>query len=142
VTTAGYLRLLTIAALSALGRNVSRRAKWKRHITLADTARLNGSPLGSEVRRSSTHNGRSRRLNLLAARPPRFEGTNAPPCYDTKVLIVVTVGRFHTASVESGYGIRQQVSVGGDLYRLALFRTIPATLLKRSWGSRASRQGA
>jgi hypothetical protein len=40
------------------------------------------------------------RNNLLAAPPPQFEGFNAPPRYDTKVLIVVTVRRFHIASFD------------------------------------------
>jgi hypothetical protein len=39
---------------------------------------------------------------LLTAPSIRFEGFNARPGCDTKVLVVVTVRRFDTASVESG----------------------------------------
>jgi hypothetical protein len=39
------------------------------------------------------------RNNLFAAPSIRFEGFNARPACDTKVLVVVTVRRFHTASV-------------------------------------------
>jgi hypothetical protein len=41
------------------------------------------------------------RNNPLSALSIRFEGFNARPVCDTKVLIVVTVRRFHTASTLS-----------------------------------------
>jgi hypothetical protein len=41
------------------------------------------------------------RNNPFAALSIRFEGFNARPACDTKVLVVVTVRRFHTASTHS-----------------------------------------